>query len=235
MSSLDTASTPERERRGRRRIILALGSFLGIGALLTAAYFTDVAYLNFGAHGFGSTSNKYNLQVSAGQENTVAAVPTSGWIEANPTAATISSIAGAGALLPGGSVVMKIPTRNQSTAFGSTLAIDFTDITATTDVTADQQARNLGYLKLLRFEVAVTDSAATAPTTWVTKTAVKISDAGGSTASIDLGSLAAGAGTVVYVKVSLVEGATQAETDAANGGTATIQAKVSGTSVASAS
>jgi len=221
----------EHDRRGRKRALIALGSLFAAGALATSAYFTDIALLDLnGSGGFGSPDNRYNLQVSTGIEDTVAKVAK--WVEANPDSAAIANIPGASALIPGNSIVVKIPVKNDSKNWASTLKLSLKNTTATDSVTADQQARNSAYLSLITVDVAETDDASTVPKTW-TKTGLTIptTTSGSSSESVALTHLPAGSGTVLYLKLTLND-KSQQQTDAANGGTASIQAVIDGTSVA---
>lgn len=228
-STTETTATPrDDDRRGRKRAFLALGALLGVGALATSAYFTDSALLDLnGGGGFGSTDNKYNIQVSTGMENTVSDVKT--WVEAFPDSAAIADIPGASNLLPGGSVVVKIPVLNDSKNWKSTLKLSLKNTTPAAS-TPDQVARNAAYMKLLSVDVAETADASTAPTTWTTTGLTIPAETGSSSTAVDLSTLNPKAGTVLYVKLALKEGTTQAATDAANGGAVAIQAVIDGTS-----
>lgn len=228
-STIETTATQEDDdRRGRRRAFLALGAVFGAGALATSAYFTDTALLDLnGGGGFGSTDNAYNIQVSTGMENKVSDVKS--WVEAFPDSAAIADIPGANNLLPGGSVVVKIPVLNESKNWKSTLKLSLKNTTPAAS-TPDQVARNEAYMKLLSVDVAETADASTAPTTW-TKTGVTVpAETGSKSAAVDLSTLDAKAGTVLYLKLTLKEGATQTATDAANGGAVALQAVIDGTS-----
>lgn len=229
-----TAAHEDDDRRGRKRALITLGALLGVGALATSAYFTDTALLDLnGSGGFGSVDNKYNIQVSTGMENTVATVKE--WVEASPSSAFITAIPGASNLLPGGSVVVKIPVRNESKNWKSTLKLSLKNTTPAASasekgITPEQAARNAAYMSLLSVDVAQTADASTAPTTWVTTGLQIPTDTGKSSSHVDLSTLEPAAGTVLYLKLTLKEGKTQAETDAANGGAVAIQAVIDGTS-----
>ncbi|GAA2187513.1 hypothetical protein GCM10009786_12790 [Leucobacter alluvii] len=222
-SEAPTEALTER-RRGRKRLIIAGGALIGVGALATVAAFTDFGLLNLGGDGgFGGPDNVYNIQVSAGQEDTVGDVAS--WIEANPDAVDVVPIAGADSLIPGGAPVdVSIPVLNASPTFGSTLEVSIED---TTPVDSDgaQETRNNAYAALARVSIAQVADASTTPTSWV------IEDATISAANTALDTLAAEAGVVTVVRVELVEGATQEETNAANGGMVNLQARFDGTSV----
>ncbi|MFC6355894.1 hypothetical protein [Luethyella okanaganae] len=234
MSNTTIETQPDEDRRkGRKRAFIALGSLLAVGTLATSAFFTDFALLDLnGSGGFGDQSSLYNIQVSSGQEKKVGDVKS--WIEANPDSAAIANIPGASSLLPGGSVVVTIPVQNTSTKWGSTLSVKFKNTTVVDGVTAAQKARNEAYMGLITLDIAVVDDASKTPdaTAW-TKKALTVPITTGETSTVDLGNLAANnGGKVIYVKVNLNNGTTQDKTDAANGGTASLQAVVSGTSVA---
>ncbi|MEJ6490024.1 hypothetical protein PQI23_09840 [Leucobacter sp. USCH14] len=209
---------------GKKRLIIAGGALIGVGALATVAAFTDFGLLNLGGDGgFGGPDNAYNIQVSAGQEDTVAGV--ANWIEANPEAVDVVPIEGADALVPGGAPVdVNIPVLNASPTFGSTLEVAIEDTTPA-DADTTQEARNTSYASLVRISIAQVADASTAPTTWV------IEDATISEANTALNDLDAEAGIVTVVRVGLAEGATQEETNAANGGMVNLQARFDGTSV----
>ncbi|MFF1572956.1 hypothetical protein ACFVWR_09420 [Leifsonia sp. NPDC058292] len=216
-------------KTGRKRVVIAAGALLGVAALATAAAFTDQAFLNLGGSGgFGGSENTYNIQVSNRQEATVASVAS--WIEANPDAADITPIVGADSLVPGGDpLLVNIPVRNESASFGSTLDIAFENIRAA-DPDPDQAARDAAYASLLRVDIAQVDDATSVPTQWA---ATGLTLADGSIAATDLAALDAGAGSVLVVRVYLVDGADQVSTNAANGGGVQLQATVSGSSVSS--
>lgn len=212
------------QKKGRKRLVIAAGALIGIGALATSAAFTDFGLINLGgAGGFGGEENAYNLQVSAGQEATVDAV--ANWVEANPDAEDVAPITGADSLVPGGeAVTVNLPVKNASKSFSSTLALDIEDTTPE-NTDAAVQAKNDAYASLLRIDIAETDNAASVPTDWVA-TGLTADEA-----SAELGDLDPEAGTVAVVRVYLLDGATQDETNAANGGTVNLQAKFSGSSI----
>lgn len=226
MSAIDTHST---KKSGRKRAVLAAGALLGIGGLLTAAYFTDYGLLNLngGTGGFGGGDNSYNLQFSAGQEENVASVAT--WLEANPDAEDVAPIPGAEALSPGGDAVyVNLPVLNQSATLDSTLSLTLENTTPV-DADATQAAKNAAYAKLISISIAFVDDASTVPTTWAVENLAF--DATGKTRPYSAANLAATEGKIAVVKIQLLDGATQAETNAANGGQVTIQARFDGHSL----
>jgi hypothetical protein len=215
------APDPDDRRRGRRRLLIGAGSLLGIGALITAAAFTDFAFLDFGAKGFGGDRNAYNIQVSNGQEATVSSV--SQWIEANPQAAPLD-IAGADALSPGGKpLTVNIPVRNDSERLGSSLSLTLENTTESPS-TADT-----AYARLLRFDYAAVPDATSEPSRWTPVPSASFA-APGATSTVDLGDLDSGEGRIVVLRVSLANGADQATTNAANGGHTAVRARIDGSS-----
>lgn len=231
MNTIDNAAAGTSERRsGRKRAVVAAGALLGVAALATGAAFTDFGLLNInggGADGgLGGADNRYNIQVSAGQENTVDSV--AAWIEANPDAADVAPVAGADSLVPGGApIYVKLPVRNDSPTFSSKLSLAFEDVTGAA-ATPEQEARNKAYAGLLRVDIAEVDDASAEPAAW---TASKLDIKDGHTAAADLHQLDPKAGKVVVAKVYLLDGADQAATNAANGGTVKLQARFDGSSI----
>jgi hypothetical protein len=234
--SIDPRPSPEtrapqpggkRKRTGRKRAIVASGSLLGIAALVTGAALTDYGLLDFnGSGGFGGEGNAYNLKFSTGQEATVASVQN--WVEANPEAETVAPISGADSLVPGGApVYINLPVLNDSATFTSSLDLGFENITPGTE-DAGQAARNAAYANLLRVDVAQVDDASAVPTDW---RATNVGFGGeAKTPGVGLHDLAPEDGSVVVARVYLVDGATQDETNAANGGTVNVQARFDGSS-----
>ncbi|WP_309132054.1 hypothetical protein [Brevibacterium sp.] len=211
----------QQPRKGKRRLLIGAGSLLGIGALVTAAAFTDYALLDFGAKGFGGDQNAYNIQVSTGQEATVASVKQ--WVEANPNAEPLE-IAGADALSPGGEALqVNIPVLNASERLDSTLSLTLEN------TTANPSKADSAYANLLRFEYAAVPDASSAPGHWKQIPTGSFSSAG-STSTVDLGDLKPKSGEVVVLRISLADGADQAATNAANGGGAAVQARIDGSS-----
>ena len=217
----------KKQTSGRKRAFIAGGSVLGIAALATAAAFTDWALLDLnGSGGFGGKENAYNIVVSAGQESSVDTVNT--WVEANPDAETVAPIVGAEALIPGGDpLYVNLPVLNESVSMKSTLSFVLENTTVEDPANA---AENAAYAELMRFEVAQVDDASTLPGSWVTVSPVSFG-ADGKTPTVTLSNLDPEAGSVIVLKVSLVEGANQEATNAANGGTTSVQARFDGSSI----
>ncbi|WGD37213.1 hypothetical protein [Lysinibacter sp. HNR] len=218
-----------KKRTGRKRTVIAAGALLGVAALATTAAFTDQAFLNLGgSNGFGGIENSYSIAVSQNQETTVDSVET--WIRPGTTATAADiDVSGSDALSPGGDpLYVNIPVLNQSVSFRSTLALQFTDQTADAEDQA-QADRDAAYAGLFRVDIAQVDSASTAPTEWVA-TGLSLDDSG-AISSTALGNLEPEAGKVIVLRIYLANGATQALTNAANGGGVKLQAHFTGTSM----
>lgn len=222
---VDTTST---KKSGRKRAIITGGVLLGAGALITAAAFTDFALLDInGEGGFGGSENAYNITVSTGQEPKVAEV--TNWVEANPDAESVAPIDGADSLFPGGDpLYVNLPVMNASQTMKSTLDITL-ELTTAVDADPAQQLKNEAYAGLMRFQVAQVDDATGVPGSWVTVSDLSFGP-NGKTATVNLADLDASAGSIVVLRVALDEGANQGETNAANGGTAAVQARFDGAS-----
>ncbi|AQX81070.1 hypothetical protein BWO91_14790 [Plantibacter flavus] len=223
MSQQSDSSARNGRRSGKKRAAIATGSLLGVAILASTAAFTDYGILGLGGSGgFGGRANAYNLQVSAGQENTTASV--AAWVEANPTAVDVAPIAGADRLVPGGApVIVKLPFRNESTSLKSTTSVTFVD------VNANPSSADAAYAGLLRFDIAEVEDASTIPTTWLVS-GLRLA-AGQATVSSALSTLSPGTGRVLVVRAYLVNGATQEATNAANGGSVQIHARFDGQSI----
>jgi hypothetical protein len=219
-----TASGPAEEkehRNGRKRLFVGGGVLLGIGALATAAAFTDFALLDLGTGGLGGESNGYNIQVSTGQEPTVGSVAR--WVEANPDAEAVT-IPGSDSLSPGGGpLTVRLPVRNASEKLDSTLSLTLEN------TTENPSAADRAYTGLLRFSYAEVDDASSAPAQWK-PVGSGVLGASGSTSTVKLGDLAPESGRVVVLRISLADGADQEATNAANGGGTAIQARFDGSS-----
>ncbi|MCP3426976.1 hypothetical protein NBM05_13395 [Rothia sp. AR01] len=225
---LSAAEQPRRRRRrtGRKRAVLASGTLLGVAALITGAAFTDYGLLNLGGSGgFGGAGNGYDLKFSRGQESRVDAVAS--WVEANPDAESVAPIEGADRLVPGGApVYVNLPVLNASPTFDSSLELTFEDVSET--ASEPQQSKNAAYARLLRIDVAQVDDAAATAGAW-TSTALSLGQ-DGKTPRLNLNDLAPEAGSIVVARVYLVDGPTQGETNAANGGGVEVQARFDGSS-----
>lgn len=113
---------------GRKRLILAGGSLLGVTALLTAAAFTDFANLNIGNGNDGSGlggNNRFNIQVVG---TNAAGDPVPGtWQEADTEAGVNINVPGAELITPGDSVSVSIPFRNESPVLSADLSFSLQD------------------------------------------------------------------------------------------------------------
>lgn len=149
MRADDQTSETTDQRKRRRKGIVAWGVLAGVAALATTAAFTDRAYLNLGgSNGIGGSDSTYNIQVGA---TDAAGNFVEGWQEADDEAGVDILIDGADSLYPGSDPVsIDIPVRNDSTVFGSTLALTLLDRAPSGDpeLTSDED-----YLEALRFDV----------------------------------------------------------------------------------
>lgn len=111
---MDTSSQISKSR-GTKRLIIAGSATLAVGALITAAAFTDFANLNIGNgtddSGVGG-NNRFNIQV-VGTDSAGNPVPGT-WQEANTEEGVNVNVPGADIIMPGETVSVDIPFRNES-------------------------------------------------------------------------------------------------------------------------
>jgi hypothetical protein len=145
--------TESPKKSGRKRAIIAIGSLLGAGALVTAAVFVDTANINVGAQGggIGSIDNSFILQVADvdADGNPVSPESESDWISANSPEGVSYHLPGAESLTPGESSTVGIPVRNASPKLAAALRVGIEN----RDALGDQTLVNA-----LRFTIAFTDS-----------------------------------------------------------------------------
>lgn len=114
--------------RGTKRLIIAGGATLAIGALVTAAAFTDFANLNLGNgtddSGIGG-NNRFNIQV-VGTDAAGNPVPGT-WQEANTPEGVNVNVPGADSITPGETVSVEIPFRNESPRLTADIQFDLQD------------------------------------------------------------------------------------------------------------
>lgn len=152
------------DRRRRRKGLVAWGALAGVAALLTTAAFTDVARLNIGANGIGGADSTYNIQVGATDAD---GRFVAGWQEADGPAGVPIALDGAESLFPGSSpIAVTIPVRNDSTHFGSSLALTLVQLADDED---EGRVTDADYLSSVRFSVDM-------PATSLDTTAVSASD-----------------------------------------------------------
>lgn len=207
------------DRTRRRKAFLAWGALAGAGALITAAAFTDQAFLNIGSNGIGGSDSTYNLQVGATDE--AGDFIPGQWQEAGDPAGVPINLPGADALFPGSDAVsVAIPVRNDSARFGSTLAVSLEQLAGRTS--------DADYLASLRFSV-------TQPATSLSATPVRESDLTfAEVQAVELNRLAADETSEVTLAVRLAPrsetGAEVDDNDLAGKG-AYVQAVLDGSSV----
>ncbi len=140
--------TNEKSVSGRKRLYVAVGSTLAIGALVTAAAFTDYANINLGGAqggGIGSADNAFVLHVAKTGDD---GLPVDRedlendedfWVSANTDEGARYTLAGAENLVPGQTLNVSIPVRNSSDPFSAELVLSFVD---KAEVTADSTLRD---------------------------------------------------------------------------------------------
>ncbi len=109
-------------RRGARRLIIAAGAVLAIGALTTAAAFVDLADVRVALDG---TRTTFDIR-TAGSDATGWEPSPSDWQQGNPDAYEVALHSGA-TLAPGGVLVLRVAVQNNSPALAGTLSLDIVD------------------------------------------------------------------------------------------------------------
>ena len=206
----------------RERALFGLGAVVAVAVAITAAAFTDFANLNLGAGGIGS-AGQFNIQVVDTDPVTGAQIPGQ-WQEANTAAGAPIELVGAQALYPGSApITVSIPVRNDSTGFGSTLALSLAQLPD-----AGANVTDPNYLSSLRFSYSqAATTLSPAPVSGTDLTFAELN-------AITLNELAAGEESSVTITVRLL---TQAESGAAfddnslNGRQAFLQAQFNGSSI----
>ncbi|MBP6685530.1 MAG: hypothetical protein KA158_08915 [Leucobacter sp.] len=114
--------------RGKKRLMIAGGATLAIGALITAAAFTDFANLNLGNgtkdSGIGG-NNEFNIEV-VGTDSSGNPVPGT-WQDANTIEGVDINVPGADSITPGETVSVDIPFRNASPKLTADIQFDLQD------------------------------------------------------------------------------------------------------------
>jgi hypothetical protein len=99
---------------GRKRVFLAGGTLLGIGALITAAAFTDFANLNLGGDGTIGSESPFDIAVVQ-KDNTV--------VQADTDAGVDWAIADSDSFVPGKTLETTIPVFNNSKTISGDLEV----------------------------------------------------------------------------------------------------------------
>lgn len=146
--SAQIPAAPER-KTGRRRAYLMAGTALAIGALLTAAAFTDRANINLGSgSGIGVGDWDFALQVADVDE---LGAPIDGkWVSASSADGVTYAIPGASSLIPGTSGAVTVPIRNISEASDAILSVGVE--------LHGVDASDAALVEQLRFTAVLTDS-----------------------------------------------------------------------------
>ncbi|HEY0187617.1 MAG TPA: hypothetical protein VGC67_09035 [Cellulomonas sp.] len=129
----------------RTRLVLSIGAVVGVGALVTAASFTDFANLNLGNGGDGSGigAGTFNIQV-VGTDADGVAVPGT-WQEANLPEGVDVAIPGADTITPGETISVTLPYRNASASLGADIDLWLNEVPG--------QTSSPEYLAALRFTI----------------------------------------------------------------------------------
>ncbi|QZN85608.1 hypothetical protein [Cellulomonas sp. C5510] len=182
----------------RTRLVLSIGAVAGVGALVTAATFTDFANLNLGdgTDGGGIGSGRFNIQV-VGTDGAGMPVPGT-WQEANLPEGVDIAVPGAGSITPGGTIEVDLPYRNASTSLGADIDLWLKEVPGRTSTPA--------YLDALRFTIL--DGAGVPLVSDVTFDELDASSAAEKISLTDAltgSELAAGAEDSITVQVSLAD------------------------------
>lgn len=204
--------TQNTQKTGRKRVLIAAGSLLGIAALAVAAAFTDFANLNLGNGtdgGIGGGDNTFNIQVVGTDEN---GVPVPGtWQEADVVEGVDIALLGADTITPGDTISVDIPVLNDSPKLAADVNLSLGDVPG--------RVSDSDYAEQLRYTITV-DGAAV------------ISNAKQSAVSnLDLVELTAGADSTVGVAITLLDQGSSEANNALQGKTAHVQAQFTAESV----
>jgi hypothetical protein len=207
----------------RRKAIITFGSLLGVGALLTTAAFTDVAYLNLnGNNAIGGGGTSYNIQVGKTNPTTGAQEP--GWQEADQPQGVPIAIAGSDTLFPGSAdIFVEIPVKNASPKLKSALAISLAQLP---DVPGSRET-DPNFLASLRFDVTMPATKTSPASSHTNKTFAEVNN-------LALGNLQAGEESKVKLTMRLLDQATSGAPyadDTLQGKAAFLQAVFNGTSI----
>ncbi|MDR1853032.1 MAG: hypothetical protein LBR21_10385 [Propionibacteriaceae bacterium] len=194
------------QKRGSLRLALAAGTLVAAVALWTAAFFTDFANVNFGNGTDGSgigANNRFNIQVVGTDAN---GNPQPGtWQEADTVDGASINIPGADTIIPGDTVSVEIPFRNESPSLKAVMKFSLLDRPGHA---SDRLMRDT-----LQYTVQLDNN--TALVTDVKQDQVK---------NLSLGTLAAGESHVLKVSVKLPKQPTQDDDNKFNGLVSYVQA-----------
>jgi hypothetical protein len=226
----------QKKTTGRKRALIAGGSLLGIAALVTAAAFTDSAYLNLGngngGDGIGGGANAFNVKVvdTAATTNLPLAKDFSEakagdlWQEADKPGAdgVTIGIDGADTITPGDTVSTSIPFLNDSPKLAGGLTFSLADSPKGAS-SAAPAGETKSLAELLRYTVTVKDAKGNVTETFPDLTQSAVS-------GLDLGEYAAGDGGSVDLALTwTTDGIVDA--NSYQGSMAYVQAQFVGTSV----
>ena len=198
--------TKVNQKSGRKRVLIAAGSLLGVGALAVAAAFTDFANLNLGngtGGGIGGGDNTFNIMVVGTDAD---GVPVPGtWQEADTPEGVDIALTGADTITPGDTIFVDIPVLNDSPKLSADLSLTLGDVPG--------KSSDADYASQLRYTITVdgTDVATNA-----TQAAVN---------ALSLATLAAADESNVKVAVTLLDQGSAAANNALQGKSAFVQAQ----------
>ncbi|MFF8816973.1 hypothetical protein ACF07D_03090 [Leucobacter sp. NPDC015123] len=198
--------TKVNQKSGRKRVLIAAGSLLGVGALAVAAAFTDFANLNLGngtGGGIGGGDNTFNIMVVGTDAD---GVPVPGtWQEADTPEGVDIALTGADTITPGDTIFVDIPVLNDSPKLSADLSLTLGDVPG--------KSSDADYASQLRYTITVdgTDVATNA-----TQAAVN---------ALSLATLAAADESSVKVAVTLLDQGSAAANNALQGKSAFVQAQ----------
>lgn len=194
------------KKSGQKRVLIAAGSLLGVGALAVAAAFTDFANLNLGngtGGGIGGGDNTFNIMV-VGTDTQGVPVPGT-WQEADTAEGVDIALVGADTITPGDTISVDIPVLNDSPKLAADLSLTLGDVPG--------KASDTDYASQLRYTVTVDG---TDVTTNATQSAVN---------ALGLTQIAATADSNVKIAVTLLDQGSAAANNALQGKSAFVQAQ----------
>lgn len=196
----------------RTRLGLSIGALVGVGALVTAASFTDFANLNLGngTDGSGIGAGAFNIQVVDTDAN---GLPIPGqWQEANVAEGVDVAVPGADTITPGDTISVTLPYRNASARLGADIDLWLNEVPGRTS--------SPEYLAALRFTIL--DGSGASLVSDVSFTELNGSGAAQKislTDSLGAGGMAAGDEDEITVRVTLLDYDADNETGDADGKT----------------
>ncbi|MFC6356465.1 hypothetical protein [Luethyella okanaganae] len=210
------------KRTGTKRILLASGALLGIGALFTAAAYNDTANLNLGS-GTSSSGIGYPNRFDIGivlPDNTVEQADTASGFD--------WTIAGSDQLVPGSSITTTIPVFNNTPDLRA--AVDFKVLLRNTDGSVGPGVPNI--TRFLRFTASRNGTALFSDVTWNAASGTLGTLAARGSTALAEGAVytngAAGSSTPLILKISYLD---VPGVEAYNGGRSALRLRFNASSV----